>query len=79
MKWGLYATGAIAHAFASDIRKLNGEEIVAAYARNEQKGRLFCEKHNIERFYHDEDAFFSDPEIEAVYVSTPHNFMQKFL
>jgi dihydrodiol dehydrogenase / D-xylose 1-dehydrogenase (NADP) len=72
MKWGLYATGGIAEAFASDIRKLNDEKIVAAYARNEQKGRLFCERHNIEHYYHDEDAFFSDPEIEAVYVSTPH-------
>ncbi len=72
MKWGLYATGAIAEAFATDIRKLNGEVIIAAYARNEQKGRLFCEKHNIERFYHDEATFFSDPDIEAVYVSTPH-------
>jgi dihydrodiol dehydrogenase / D-xylose 1-dehydrogenase (NADP) len=72
MKWGLYATGGIAEAFANDIRKLHGEIIVAAYARNEQKGRMFCEKHNIERFYHDEEAFFSDPDIEVVYVSTPH-------
>lgn len=72
MKWGVYATGAIAHGFANDLKKVNGAKIVAAYARNEHKGRLFCEKYGIERFYNNEDAFFSDPEIEAVYVSTPH-------
>lgn len=72
MKWGLYATGGIAEAFASDIRKLKDEKIVAAYARNEKKGRSFCEKHHIERFYNDENAFFSDSEIEVVYISTPH-------
>ncbi|MBS3990616.1 MAG: Gfo/Idh/MocA family oxidoreductase [Erysipelothrix sp.] len=72
MKWGVYATGAIAQGFANDLKKVNGAVIVAAYARNEQKGRTFCEKYNIERYYNDEDAFFNDPEIEAVYVSTPH-------
>jgi len=72
MKWGLYATGGIAEAFASDFKKVSGSKIIAAYARNKDKGRLFCERHHIERYYDDEAAFLNDPDIEAVYVSTPH-------
>lgn len=72
MKWGLYATGGIAEAFASDFKKITGSEIVAVYARNKDKGISFCERHQIERCYDNETAFFNDSDIEAVYVSTPH-------
>jgi dihydrodiol dehydrogenase / D-xylose 1-dehydrogenase (NADP) len=72
MKWGIYGAGAIAEAFARDFKKVNGGEIIAAYARNPQKIKSFCERYDIERSYHDEAAFFLDSDIEAVYISTPH-------
>ena len=72
MKWGIYGAGGIAETFASDFKKVNGAEIIAAYARKAEKSRLFCEKFKIERPYHDEEAFFADSEIDVVYISTPH-------
>lgn len=72
MKWGIYGAGVIAEAFASDFKKVNGAEIIAAYARKAEKSHLFCEKLKIERSYHDEEAFFADSDIEVVYISTPH-------
>lgn len=72
MKWGIYGAGGIAEAFANDFKKVAGSEIIAAYARKPERSKLFCEKNGIERFYFDEDAFFSDKDIEVVYISTPH-------
>lgn len=72
MKWGIYGAGDIAESFARDFKNVNGAEIIAAYARKAEKSQLFCEKFEIERSYHDENAFFSDSDIEVVYVSTPH-------
>ncbi len=72
LKWGIYGAGAIADKFASDFKKVEGAKIIAAYARKESRATAFCENHGIEKAYYDENAFFEDPEIEVVYVSTPH-------
>lgn len=73
MKWGIYGAGAIAEAFANDFKKVEGSEIIAAYARKAEKSKRFCDNLEIARSYHDEEAFFSDQDIEVVYISTPHS------
>ncbi len=72
LNWGIYGAGIIAGKFATDFTKVKGAKIMAAYARNEAKAKLFCETHVIERAYHLEEDFFGDPDIDVVYVSTPH-------
>lgn len=74
LNWGIYGAGVIAGKFASDFKKVEGAKIVAAYARNESKVKAFCDDHGIgiEKAYSDENAFFDDPDIDVVYVSTPH-------
>lgn len=72
LNWGIYGAGKIADQFAADFSKVKGAKLIAAYARNEEKARSFCEVHMIERAYHSEIDFFNDTEIDVVYVSTPH-------
>lgn len=72
LNWGIYGAGAIAGKFAADFTKVEDAKIIAAYARNEEKAKLFCESHVIERAYHLEEDFFNDTDIDVVYVSTPH-------
>ena len=73
MNWGIYASGAIAKAFAHDMQKLNSEKIIAVYARDEDKGRRLCQTFKIERYYNDEREFFLDNDIDVVYIATPHS------
>ena len=73
LNWGIYGAGKIAENFATDFKKVDGAKLIAAFARNDEKVKAFIEKHGIERAYHDEDAFFSDKDIDVVYVSTPHS------
>jgi predicted dehydrogenase len=39
--------------------------------RNGAKAREFAEKHGVPRWYDDADALLADPEVDAVYISTP--------
>ena len=72
LNWGIYGAGVIAGKFASDFKKVEGAKIVAAFARKESRATEFCELHGIDKSYSDENAFFDAPDIDVVYVSTPH-------
>ncbi len=72
IKWGIYGAGAIAEKYAHDFANVGGGKVIAAYARNVDKISAFCSKYKIDKSYTDENDFFSDPEIELVYIATPH-------
>jgi predicted dehydrogenase len=72
LRWGIYGAGKIAGEFAADFPKVKGAKLIAAYARKEDSVKLFCETNEIEHAYHKEDDFFGNPDIDVVYVSTPH-------
>ncbi len=72
LNWGIYGAGVIAGKFATDFKKVEGAKIVAAYARKESSVIEFCERHGIDKAYFDNNAFFDDPNIDVVYVATPH-------
>lgn len=71
--WGIYGAGKIADKFASDFSKVEQGKLVAAYARNTEKLKKFCDKHRIENAYDDEAAFLEDERIDVVYIGTPHS------
>lgn len=71
--WGIYGAGKIADKFASDFSKVEQGKLVAAYARNSEKLKKFCDKHKIECAYDDEAAFLEDERIDVVYIGTPHS------
>lgn len=72
LNWGIYGAGKIAEQFAADFSKVKGAKLIAAFARKEERAKSFCGTYDIERAYHIEEDFFSDPDIDVVYVSTPH-------
>lgn len=73
LNWGIYGAGKIADKFATDFLKVDEAKLISAYARDLDKCKKFCEKHKIEHAYDDELAFFSDANIDIVYIATPHN------
>ncbi|MCL1888618.1 MAG: Gfo/Idh/MocA family oxidoreductase, partial [Kiritimatiellaeota bacterium] len=72
MKWGLLATGAIAHAYARGVNQSETGELHAVASRDLAKAEAFAQKFNAKKAFGSYEAMLADPEVEAVYVSTPH-------
>lgn len=71
LRWGILATGGIAHAFASDLRTA-GLDLVAVGSRSPESGGRFAEEFGIPRVHGSYEALAADPDVDIVYVSTPH-------
>ncbi len=74
-KWGILATGTIAHKFAQTIKGM-GEEatVIACASRNEEKAKCFAKEYNIPKYYGSYEALVQDKEVDAIYICTPNNF-----
>jgi len=70
--WGIVGTGRVAGIFASDIRALSGAELLAVASRTEENARAFAARHCIPRRYGSWARLAEDPDVEVVYVATPH-------
>lgn len=71
-RWGILATGAIASTIADDLDHVPGARKVAVASRDQAKAQVFADQHGIERAYGSHDELLADPEIDVVYVATPH-------
>jgi len=72
LKWGILATGAIAQAFARGLAHCATGDLVAVGSRDQKKADAFGARFNVPRRHGSYEALLADPEVEAVYVSTPH-------
>jgi predicted dehydrogenase len=73
-RWGILGTGAIARQFVQGLRSLPEAEVFAVGSRSEGSAAKFAEKRNIPRRHAGYDALASDPEVDIVYIATPHPF-----
>jgi predicted dehydrogenase len=71
-RWGIIATGGIAARFAQDLRRAPGAELVAVGSRSSEAARAFADRHGIPRAYGSWAALAADPDVDVVYVATPH-------
>lgn len=71
LRWGILATGGIASAFASDLRTA-GLDLVAVGSRSQESADAFAAKFDIPRAHASYEALVSDPDVDIIYVSTPH-------
>lgn len=71
LRWGILATGGIAHAFASDLRTA-GLTLTAVGSRSAESGERFAREFDIPRVHSSYADLVSDPDVDIVYVSTPH-------
>lgn len=78
VKWGIIGPGAIANAFAKEVKNSQGGKVIAVFGRNEERAKNFSEKYNIEKYYSDVNKFLSDDNIDAVYIATPHNYHMEY-
>lgn len=74
LKWGILATGAIAHKFVADLHASGAGRAVACGSRTIEGARTFAAAHGIPKAFGSYGELARDPEVEAVYVATPHPF-----
>lgn len=73
LRWGILATGGIARAFTSDLTA-NGFTVQAVGSRREESARAFAAEFGIPTAHGSYEALVADPEVDIVYVATPHPF-----
>ncbi|MGL4611699.1 MAG: Gfo/Idh/MocA family protein [Trueperaceae bacterium] len=72
--WGILGTGTIAHKFAAGLNDLPDIKLVAVGSRTQEAADTFANKFKIERRHPTYEALVQDPEVDAIYISTPHPF-----
>jgi len=71
-RWGVIGPGRIATDFAQDLRLLDDGELVAVASRSIERARSFADRFGVPNCYDDRDALLCDPNVDVVYVATPH-------
>lgn len=72
IKWGIIGLGRIANSFATDLLTIPDAELYAVASRNQEKADYFADKYDAKKAYNSYEALANDPEIDAVYIATPH-------
>jgi predicted dehydrogenase len=70
--WGLIGTGGIAHAFAADLTFTDSGRAVAVGSRHLDSANRFADEFDIPNRHASYEALVADPDVDVVYVATPH-------
>ena len=74
LRWGVLSTGVIARNFAVTAKAMGDEVILHAVAsRSMEKAAAFADEFGIEKRYDSYEALAADPDVDIVYVATPHS------
>lgn len=74
IRWGILGTGSIARRIAAAVQFVEDAELVAVGSRTQESAEKFANEFNIPRRHASYEALVADPEVDVIYVSTPHPF-----
>lgn len=72
VRWGIAGPGRIAGAVAADLALVPGAELAAVGSRSAERAAAFAAAHGGARAHGSYRALVEDPDIDVVYVATPH-------
>ncbi len=72
IRWGILAPGNIAHSFTQDLRTA-GLDVAAVGSRRLDAARAFAAEFDIPHAYGSYEELVADPEVDIVYVASPHS------
>ncbi len=72
IRWGIIGTGGIAHQFARALALLADAELTAVGSRTQRSADEFGDEFNVPRRHASYEALAADPDVDVVYISTPH-------
>jgi predicted dehydrogenase len=73
IRWGIAGPGGIATRFAEGMRDVAGGAVVAVASRASERAEAFARRFDIPRAFGSYEALADDPDVDAVYVATPHS------
>jgi predicted dehydrogenase len=73
IRWGILATGGIAHKFADDLRLLEDARITAVGSRRATSAASFAAEYDIPSAHASWEQLAQDPNVDVIYVATPHH------
>ena len=72
IRWGILGTGHIASMFAAGLGELPDAELAAVGSRSPDAADAFAARWGATRFHGNYEALAADPDVDVVYVATPH-------
>jgi predicted dehydrogenase len=74
LRWGILGAGAIAKRFCSDVKPLGDHKLQAVGSRDQAKADAFGDQFEISTRHSSYEALVADPDVDVIYVATPHTF-----
>jgi predicted dehydrogenase len=71
-RWGILATGKIAHKLATDLALTLGNELVAVGSRRLGSAQAFAQQYGAAAAYGSYEELAAAPDVDVIYVATPH-------
>lgn len=78
LRWAVIGCGVIANQMAESLA-LAGRRLSGVANRTHEKAVAFAERHGVAKVYDTVEDLYADPEIDAIYVTTPHNTHIRYL
>ena len=78
LNWAVLGTGVIANEMAATLQKM-GKSLYAVGNRTYEKAVAFAEKYGVEKVYNSIDEMFTDPNVDIIYITSPHNTHYGFM
>ncbi len=72
IKWGIIGAGNISTKFATGFGVIKDAEITAIASRDLNKAKQFADRFHISKTYGSYEELAKDPEIDIIYIGTPH-------
>lgn len=72
VRWGILGAGRIANDFAMGLSVLPDAQLLAVGSRTQENADAFGGKHQIPHRHASYEALAADPEVDVIYVATPH-------
>lgn len=77
IRWGVLGPGSIARKFATGLQSLSDAQLVAVGSRSQASADKFGDEFGVPRRYASYAELANDPDVDAIYVATPHSFHQE--
>ena len=74
IRWGFLGAGSIASRFGTGFQEIKGGKILAIGSRTDSRRQALADRFGIPRQYGTYEELVADPDIDVIYVATPHNF-----
>lgn len=74
VRWGVLGPGKIASDFVSDFEFVSNGTVHAVASRSPDRAQAFANRFHIPYAFDSYQALVSHPEVDAIYVATPHTF-----